>query len=60
MVVNHSVAAGSSAGVRWYELRNTGGGFTLFQQGTFAPDSAYRWMGSIAMDQVGDIASKRE
>src|SRR5205085_481666 len=26
------------------------------QQGTFAPDSTYRWMGSIAMDQAGDIA----
>ena len=60
MVVNHSVTAGSSVGVRWYELRNTpvsnNGAFTLFQQGTFAPDSAYRWMGSIAMDQAGDMA----
>ncbi len=56
MVVNHSVAAGSSVGVRWYELRKTTGTFSLYQQGTFAPDSAYRWMGSAAMDQVGDIA----
>jgi len=56
MVVNHSVAAGSSVGVRWYELRRTGGAFTLYQQGTFAPDANYRWMGSIAMDQAGDIA----
>jgi CARDB len=28
----------------------------VFQQGTYAPDSTYRWMGSIAMDQSGDIA----
>ena len=27
-----------------------------FQQGTFAPDATYRWMGSIAMDQAGNIA----
>jgi uncharacterized membrane protein len=56
LVVNHSVVAGSSVGVRWYELRNPGGTPTVFQQGTYAPDSAYRWMGSIAMDHVGDIA----
>jgi hypothetical protein len=58
MVVNHSVAAGSSVGLRWYELRQPvgGGAFSLFQQGTFAPDSAYRWMGSAAMDSVGNIA----
>jgi hypothetical protein len=59
MVVNHSVVAGSSVGVRWYELRNipasTSAAFNLFQQGTYAPDSSYRWMGSIAMDQAGDI-----
>ena len=28
----------------------------MYQQGTFAPDSSYRWMGSIAMDQSQDIA----
>jgi len=56
LVVNHSVTAGSSVGLRWYELRNPNGTPTVFQQGTFAPDSSYRWMGSIAMDHVGDIA----
>ena len=57
LVVNHSVTAGSSAGVRWYELRSPlTEAFTLFQQGTFAPDATYRWMGSAAMDQAGDIA----
>jgi len=54
LVVNHSV--GNPSGVRWYELRNPGGAPTIFQQGTFAPDSTYRWMGSIAMDRSGNIA----
>ena len=57
LVVNHSVAVGtSSGGVRWYELRNPNGAVTLAQQSTFAPDSSYRWMGSIAMDKFGDMA----
>src|SRR5262249_5633352 len=56
LVVNHSVTAGASVGVRWYELRSPGGTPTVFQQGTYAPDSSYRWMVSIAMDQSGDIA----
>jgi hypothetical protein len=63
LVVNHSVQVSGSkrsqvAGVRWYELRNPNGntGATLYQQGTFSPDSTSRWMGSIAMDKVGNIA----
>jgi hypothetical protein len=55
-VVDHSVTAGSSTGMRWYELRNGATGApTVYQQGTYAPDSAYRWMGSIAQDKNGDI-----
>ncbi len=56
LVVNHSVTAGSSVGVRWYEIRSPNATPTVFQQGTYAPDSNYRWMGSIAMDKVGNIA----
>jgi hypothetical protein len=58
VVVNHSVTSGSSVGVRWYELRGpfSSGTPSVYQQGTFAPDSDYRWMGSIAMDKNGDIA----
>ena len=56
LVVNHSVTAGSSVGVRWYELQSPNATPTVFQQGTFAPDANFRWMGSIAMDHVGDIA----
>ncbi|HWW54169.1 MAG TPA: hypothetical protein VNY84_10390, partial [Acidimicrobiales bacterium] len=56
MVVNHSVTAGSSVGERWYELRPNGSSLSVFQQGTYAPDATYRWMGSIALDQSGDMA----
>ncbi len=56
LVVNHSVTAGSSVGVRWYQIQSPNGTPVVAQQGTFAPDSAYRWMGSIAMDMAGDIA----
>lgn len=56
LLVNHSVTAGSSSGVRWYELRDTGSGPAVHQQGTFAPDTDYRWMGSIAQDKQGNIA----
>jgi hypothetical protein len=56
MVVNQSVTAGTSVGVRWYEIRNPLTSPTIYQQGTFAPDSTYRWMGSAAMDKTGNIA----
>jgi hypothetical protein len=57
LVVNHSVTvSGGGGGVRWYEIQNPSGTPVLAQQSTFAPDSSYRWMGSIAMDQAGDIA----
>jgi hypothetical protein len=58
MVTNQSVeAAPGVAGVRWYEIRrNAAGAYSLFQQGTFAPnDGVHRWMGSIAMDKKGDM-----
>jgi len=62
LVVNHSVSVGTSrkgstVGIRWYELRSPGTGtWSVYQQGTYAPDSLFRWMGSIAMDKAGDIA----
>jgi hypothetical protein len=57
LAVTHSITAGSSVGARWYELRvGSGNSLSVFQQGTYAPDSQYRWMGSIAMDQSGDMA----
>jgi hypothetical protein len=56
LVVNHAVTAGTSVGVRWYELRNVTTTPTVFQQGTFAPDTNFRWMGSVAMDHVGNLS----
>jgi hypothetical protein len=57
-LVSHSVTAGSSVGERWYEFRapENSPSLSTYQQGTFAPDSNYRWMGSIAMDSAQDIA----
>ncbi len=63
LVVNHSVKVSGNkrsqvVGVRWYELRDPNGasGAIVFQLGTFSPDFDSRWMGSIAMDKVGDMA----
>jgi hypothetical protein len=60
-LVNHSVLASQgNAAVRWYEftapIKNVAPtSLTVFQQGTYAPDAQFRWMGSIARDKVGDI-----
>ena len=57
LIVNHSVGVGTGSGVRWYELRLGAGSVpSIFQQGTYAPDGTSRWMGSVAMDQAGNIA----
>jgi len=56
LAVTHSVVAGSSVGLRWYEIRSPFTTPKVYQQGTYAPDSKYRWMGSIAMDKTGDMA----
>jgi hypothetical protein len=56
LLVSHSIVAGSSGGVRWYEIHNPETSPTVFQSGTFAPDSQYRWMPAIAMDANQDIA----
>ena len=57
LVVNHTVGTpDGSAALRWYEVRSPGNAPTVYQQGTYAPDSSSRWMGSIAMDGNGNIA----
>ena len=55
-VVSHAVENGNAVAVRWYELYDPAGAVTLNQQGTFAPDTTYRWMSSIAEDQSQNIA----
>jgi hypothetical protein len=45
------------AGIRWYELRRpANGSWSVRQQGTFAPDSHSRWMGSIMLNGNHEIA----
>src|SRR6266498_1120838 len=58
LVLNHTVDVNGAdrAGIRWYELRNSGAGWGIRQQGTFSPDATHGWMGSMAMDSVGNIA----
>ena len=62
LLVNHSVASGGVSGIRWYELTNATGQTlnsanpVVRQQGTYQPDTTYRWMGSAAMDKTGGIA----
>jgi hypothetical protein len=57
IVTNHAVTVGTNVGVRWYELRvDAANNLSAFQAGTYAPDTAFRWMGSAAMDQAGNIA----
>jgi hypothetical protein len=52
------------AGIRWYQLVKSGGGWSIGQQGTFAPQPLgttaenqllHRWMGSAGMDGLGNI-----
>ncbi len=58
LTVSHTVdLGGDRAGVRWSELRNSGGGWFLQKTGTIGPaDGLHRWMGSAAMDSAGNIA----
>ena len=58
LVTNQSVEATPGvAGARWYEIRRTGGTYSVYQQGTYAPgDGVHRWMGSIAQDKKGNMA----
>ncbi|MDH4171698.1 MAG: hypothetical protein OEW42_19110, partial [Acidimicrobiia bacterium] len=60
LVGNFSVGGGTGtagSAIRWFELRRTGGTWSLFQEGTQdLNDGRDRWMGSIAMDAAGNIA----
>ena len=61
LVFNHSVDVNGAGltGIRWYELRRSGGPWAIQQQGTFSPPDGldiHRWMGSIAMDAAGNMA----
>jgi len=58
MVGSHVTDVDSTdhAGVRWWELRRSGGSeWSLAQEGTYAPDADSRWMSSAATDQDGNL-----
>ncbi|HXY59978.1 MAG TPA: hypothetical protein VEH26_00090, partial [Chthoniobacterales bacterium] len=56
LVSNFTVSASNVAGIRWFELRAVTTAPVVFQESTYQPDTTWRWMGSIAMDQSGDMA----
>lgn len=60
IVCSHAVDVNNTdrAAMRWYELHRTGGianAWSIYQQGTYSPDANDRWMGSIAINNNGDI-----
>jgi hypothetical protein len=62
LVVNHTVRSndGGSA-VRWYDFENAtqdpdSEAWTVGNQGTYGPGPLSRWMGSAAMNDLGDLA----
>lgn len=60
-LANFDVAAsGGQNGVRWMEVTAPAhkvkvSALKVHQQGTYAPNGNWRWMGSVARDKVGDI-----
>jgi PKD repeat protein len=47
----------SQRSLKWCELRQnqSTGAWSIYQEGTYTPDAATRWMGGIAMDNNGAI-----
>ncbi len=45
------------AGLRWFELQNTGSGWTLRQEGTYSPadGATHHLIGAVATDKQGNI-----
>jgi hypothetical protein len=47
---------GSTANLRWWEIRNPGANPpVVYQNSNFIPNAAARWMGSAAFDKLGNI-----
>jgi hypothetical protein len=44
--------------IMWAEIRQnqTTGAWSMYQQGVYTPDTYYRWVSSIAMDDAGNIS----
>ncbi len=57
-VVDTDASSGELAGVRWYELRQSGDNqpWSVYQEGTYtAPDGRHAWHASMIMDNAGNI-----
>ncbi len=57
-VVDTDASSGELAGVRWFELRQSGDGqpWSIYQEGTYtAPDGKHAWHASMMMDGQGNI-----
>jgi len=54
--VSRTVVSGSAYGIRWMEVRDMSSTPSVYQEGTYAPDSDYRWMPSLAVNTAGDMA----
>ncbi len=54
--LNHVVELAGRRTKRWYEVRYNAGTPSIYQQGTYAPDTHHRFMGSAAADEDGNIA----
>lgn len=55
MWLAHTVGNGSGiASIRWYQVNL--GTSKITQQGTYNPDSSHRWMPSLAVDKLGNMA----
>ncbi len=52
------VSGSDQAGIKWYELRRTGGtsgSWSIYQESTYSPDGDSRWMPSIGLSASGNI-----
>ena len=57
-VVDTDASSGELAGIRWFELRQSGDGqpWTIHQEGTYtSPDGKHAWHASMMMDLQGNI-----
>lgn len=58
LITNHTVDVDGTdhTGIHWFELRKRTGSWSIHQDGVHTPDGDHRWMGSIAMDGIGNTA----
>lgn len=57
-VVDVDASSGKKAGIRWFELRQSGDGqpWSIYQEGTYtSPDNKHAWHASLIMDNQGNI-----